>query len=140
MEAKMFSLSAGGHCSTEQEMYFKTTFQKIIVCRNEEGLGGSEGTRAQIIHYRSGTLTFLSAGSVTTLDSPAKRWANLYTGRLWGLSYVPNVPSLSMPIFPSALELIFLNVLQNVWDISEQNIHLTLPTQNMEPGRQEQGS
>lgn len=99
MEAKMFSLSTGGHCSTEQEMCSKATFQNIIVCRNEEGLGGSEGRRAPIIHYLSGTLSFLSAGSVTTLYRPAKGWANLYIGRDCRLSYVPNVLFLSMPIF-----------------------------------------
>lgn len=100
MEAKILSLSTGGHCSIEEIMCFKTTFQKIMtLCRNEEGLGGSEGSRAPIIHYWSGTLSFLSAGSVTTLYSPAKGWANLYIGRFCGLRYVPNVPFLSMPIF-----------------------------------------
>lgn len=69
---------------------FKMTFHKMTVCRN--GLGGSEGSRTPIIHSRSGTLSFLSAGSVTTLYSPAKGWANVYIGRFCRLF-------LGMPIF-----------------------------------------
>lgn len=108
MEAKTFSLTTGWHCNTEEEICFKMAFQKIMtICRNEEGLGGFEGSSALIIHYQSGTLSFLLAGSVTTLYSPAKGWANLYPGRLCRLRYVPNVPFLSMPIFLQYLNWFF---------------------------------
>lgn len=130
MEAKAFSLSTGGHCSTEEETCFKRTFQKIMnVCRYEEELrrgGGaeSEDSRAPVIHYWSGMLSPPSAVSVTTLYSPAKVSANLYPGRLCSLGYVLNVSFSSILIFLEYLNwfFFFFHVLQYVWDFSEQNI------------------
>lgn len=130
MEAEVFSLSAGGHCSTEEETCFKKDMPE-----NNDGLQiwedteGSEGSKAPVFHYWSGTLSPASARSVTALYIVLQRsrWTSIWRG-----SVASDTCFSSKLIFLEHLNW-FFPCITAVWDFSEQNIQPILPTQNTKP-------